>query len=513
MLRKSFVLTKFRCRYYSKPPKPAKCLDEFFCSPEEVPHITIIRPVKGLEPGLYECLASTFRQTYPRRRLAIFFCVESRRDLSYPVLEHLLRDFPDFGARILVEEEDPELISGNISLGPNPKIRNMSRAYREAQGDIVWIIDCNIWIAKGVAGRMVDTLCGLRSGGVKNKFVHQLPLVVDIGPQSPETRKLLGTEAANLYAASTSTEASTTQSRHGHESFIDAALGRGGGRLEELFMSSSHAKFYTAINTVLIAPCIVGKSTMFRRSHLNYLTSRLSDDPKRSPGIDYFSDNICEDHLIGDLLWKNNVPEEDNGERLGKHAMVFGDLAIQPMSGMSVKEYVSRRVRWLRVRKFTVVAATLVEHGTESIACSLYGAFALTTVPWFSERMNIPPTWTTFGLFVMFSVSLWCLVDWTLYIKLHSASSIEVDGNTPDFALPPANYRASRGRLARRPFSEWLMAWCCREILAFPVWSWAVFGGVTVTWRGKSFKVGLDMKVREIEVKDLGRSVRRRRAS
>lgn len=43
--------------------------------------------------------------------------------------------------------------------------------------------------------------------------------------------------------------------------------------LEELFLSTSHAKFYTAISTVAVAPCIVGKSNMFRRSHLNALTN------------------------------------------------------------------------------------------------------------------------------------------------------------------------------------------------------------------------------------------------
>lgn len=41
-------------------------------------------------------------------------------------------------------------------------------------------------------------------------------------------------------------------------------------------------------------------------------------------------------------------------------------------------------------------------------------------------------------------------------------------------------------------------AWLGREVLALPVWVWAVAGGVTVVWRGRRFWVGVDMKVHKI---------------
>ncbi|GAB7346993.1 hypothetical protein MBLNU459_g3145t1 [Dothideomycetes sp. NU459] len=466
-------------RWYSTPPAPS------ISAGVDAPHVSVIRPVKGLEPSLYQCLAATFHQDYPRERLKIFFCVSDRRDPACPTLQQLLADHPEFDAHLLVEEEDPAL-QGTVAdelLGPNPKIRNMSRAYREAKGDIIWIVDCNVWVGKGACGRMVDTLAGTH--GRKNKFVHLLPLVVDIAesPLPASSERLLNQSAVNgeLRVASTSTSSHGVRSTHPH-SFH--AWQDGGGRIEELFMSSSHAKFYTAINTVLIAPCIVGKSTMFRRSHLNHLTE--------GRGIDFFSENICEDHLIGDLLWKKKVPEEEQGERWGKHAMVFGDLAFQPMAGMSVREYIARRVRWLRVRKFTVTLATLVEPGTESFLCSLYGAFAFTTLPIFHDLLNIPHTWTAFIAIWLLSVCTWAFMDWTLYLKLHSGASVEVDHDTPAFARAPTSG-------SRRPFHVWLFAWLARETLAFPVWAWAVFGGVTVVWRGKRFWVGMDMKVHEIK--------------
>jgi ceramide glucosyltransferase len=459
-----------RWRYYSHPADFCESTDQ-----QAAPEVTIIRPVKGLEPYLYDCLASTFLQSYPKHKLHIRLCISNRDDPAHPVLIRLLRDYPDADAKILVEEEDVPLQNETLNLGPNPKIRNMSRAYREAaQGkdDLIWIVDCNVWIGKHTCGRMVAQLS-------RNKFVHQLPLVVDTVGTTPsdETQSLLN-GSSQIRSTSGPGEATmlTSQER--------SIWNIGGGRLEELFLASAHPKFYVAINTVAVAPCIIGKSSMFKRTHLDALTE--------GQGIDYFSFNICEDHLIGDVLWKQKVPEEVRGESLGKHVLCFGDLAIQPMSNMSIGEYWNRRVRWLRVRKFTVTLATLVEPGTESFVCSLYGAYAATALPFFNSIFGIPRTWVAFAAFWLLSVSAWCVLDWMLYQKLHSADSICVDEDTPVFARPPKGGR-------RRPFHEWLLAWLGREALALPIWVWAFWGGVTVEWRGKKFWVGTDMRVHEIQ--------------
>lgn len=469
----------------------------------DAPHVTAIRPVKGLEPHLYDCLAATFRQDYPRDKLTICLCVSTRDDPAYPVLCKLVDDFPDADARVLVEEEDPLLQSNGpnaYTLGPNPKIRNMSRAYREAKGDIIWIIDCNVWVGKGVCARMVDRLCGTGStSGRKYKFVHHLPVAVDVTGED-----ILQRERQVLADASReSSIPSYALSADRPEDSVSNTIATGGGRLEELFLSSAHAKMYTAINTVLVAPCIVGKSNMFRRSHLDYLTapSSTSSDP-RHPGIDYFSENICEDHLIGDLLWRKKVREENEfKESWGKHAMVFGDLAIQPVANMQLRAYIARRVRWLRVRKFTVLLATLVEPGTESFVCSLYGAWGVTTALapclerkgfGFASRLS---TWSAFFTFFALSIAFWIFVDWTLYIKLHSAKTVEVDKDTPPFARLT---RRDPSHTTRRSFLQWLAAWWGREMLALPIWVSAVYGGVTVVWRDRRFKVGFDAKVREI---------------
>lgn len=444
--------------------------------------------MKGIEPYLYECLAATFHQTYPPERLTIYFSISSRDDPALPILERLVHDFPSFDAKVFIEEEDPNLSGRNghtTNLGPNPKIRNMSRAYREAKGDIVWIIDCNVWISPLVAGRLVDLLCGFTSTapGQKYKFVHQLPLVVDVS--TPRETKSNSQSPALISKLS---------------NFI------AGGLLEELFLSTSHAKFYTAISTVAIAPCIVGKSNMFRRSHLNALTS---SHPTHAPGIDFFSTNICEDHLIGDLLWRSPVPpsvqESANieGQSPDKptipptppitwqnHGLLPphpSNLATQPTSNLSLLSYLDRRTRWLRVRKFTVTLATLVEPGTESLLCSLYGAYGLTSL----RISSIPNTWTAFWLVFLTSVACWATADRYVWMLLQH-------GGTGDPSERPV-FGRSMGK--RRPIGQWLLGWLGREMLALPIWVWAFWGGVTVVWRGRRFWVGTDMVVHEMDEK------------
>ncbi|KAF4120736.1 ceramide glucosyltransferase [Geosmithia morbida] len=464
---------------FSRPPRAG-------ISPtlgQDAPLVTIIRPVKDLEPGLYECIASSFRQTYPPSRLSIRLCVEDRSDPAYPVLERLVADFPHVDARVMVETDSSATQVQN--LGPNPKIRNISRAYAEARGDIIWVMDCNVWAAPGVLGRMVDKLVGYSgsNGAVTPyKLVHQLPIVVDVpGTSRPSTPCL---EHQSLLSSPLASSPRGTS---------PSVLTRGGGRLDEMFMATTHAKFYGAINIVSVAPCIVGKSNMFRKSHLDRAT-----DPEQNPalpkndylsrpkGVDYFSHNICEDHSIGELLWHTAIPGHAN------HGLVWGDLAVQPVSGVPVPAYVARRVRWLRARKFTVLAATLVEPGIESLLCGVYASFGLTTVPLVGELTSIPRTWSAMAVVWLVFVTSWMLADWAVFCRLHALESntdVE-DENTPTFVR--------RGTTTARSFAEWLPVWIGREVLALPIWTWAVLLGGTINWRGKTFKVRFDTTVKEV---------------
>jgi ceramide glucosyltransferase len=452
--------------------------------------VTIIRPAKGLEPYLYECLLSTFQQQYPRDKLTIYFCVSSKDDAAYALMRRVIDEFPGFDAHLFVEDEDP-LLRGSApaieNMGPNPKIRNLSRAYREAKGDLVWIADCNVWLSRDAAGHMVDRICGIAPDGERNmpfKLVHQLPLVVDTAASalqdSPESQGLLSgaPDVAGTNQGSTS------------------ILSQGGGRLEEIFICTTHSKFYSAFNTIGVAPCVVGKSNMFRKSHLDMVTDPnqnpiVSGSVSRPIGLDYFSHYICEDHLIGDLLWRSSIPGFKN------HGLNWGNLVIQPVAGMSVSGYIARRVRWLRARKWTVLLATLVEPGIESLICCFCLSFGLTTVPWFNTHLGIPQTWSALAKCWLVGVTLWMFTDRILCNRLHAGYSVNIDENTPNFA------KGSKcGGTERRPFGQFALAWLGREILALPIWTWAVLLGTSVSWKGKNFRVRSDMSVVSIDQND-----------
>lgn len=347
-------------------------------------------------------------------------------------------------------------------------------------------MDCNVWIARDVAGRMVDKLMGYLPGGrttTPYKLVHQLPLVVDIPP-----------------AAEDKINNKPTPDDEEKADLLYKAWSQGGGRLDEMFMATTHAKFYSAINTVGVAPCVIGKSNMFRKAHLDTYTQpshnpRLAaSDAARGTGVDFFSSYICEDHLISDLLWNAPIPPDDTTappRPYGNHALVPGDLAIQPVARVPIPAYWARRVRWLRVRKWTVLLATLVEPGVESLLCNLYFAYAATTLPFFNTTFGIPQTWAATALLWAGGVAAWMACDRAVHARLHSCACVDADGDTPLFA---------RGTAAtKRSFAEWLPAWLGRELLALPIWTWAVLLGTTVTWRGKSFRVRSDMSVVSID--------------
>ena len=96
------------------------------------PPITILKPICGLEPRLYENLRSFFAQDYPD--FQILFGVRDENDAAIPVIERLIREFPERNAALVV---DPRVI------GSNYKISNLANMMREARHDILAIADAD----------------------------------------------------------------------------------------------------------------------------------------------------------------------------------------------------------------------------------------------------------------------------------------------------------------------------------------------------------------------------------
>jgi len=82
-----------------------------------LPAVTILKPINGVDIGLYANLASFLSQDYPC--LQVVFCLHDPRDPAMPILRRLQAQFP--GA-------DVEIVVSRGRIGFNPKINNLSNA-------------------------------------------------------------------------------------------------------------------------------------------------------------------------------------------------------------------------------------------------------------------------------------------------------------------------------------------------------------------------------------------------
>ena len=117
------------------------------------PPITVLKPVCGLEPRLYENLRSFCEQDYPH--FQILFGVRDADDPAVPVIERLVREFPEREAALVV---DPRVIGSNF------KISNLSNMAGSSRHDILVVADADCRVGRGyladVAAAFADPAVG-----------------------------------------------------------------------------------------------------------------------------------------------------------------------------------------------------------------------------------------------------------------------------------------------------------------------------------------------------------------
>jgi ceramide glucosyltransferase len=209
------ILRLSQGRLLSSPPPPP---------PPEVPAITILKPLKGVDEGLEDNLRSFFRQDYPA--FEILLGSPDPDDPALGIARRVAAEFPTVEARIVVGE-------GKVC--PNPKMNMLESLSRRARHPVLLISDSNVEADPGYLRDLAAHL--LRPG---------------VGLVSSPFR---GTRGAGL-----------------------------GGALESLQLNTFVMGGVSAAHLLLDIPCVVGKSMLFRREDLEaiggfaFLGEHLAED-------------------------------------------------------------------------------------------------------------------------------------------------------------------------------------------------------------------------------------------
>ncbi len=112
-----------------------------------LPPVTVMKPLDGLENGIYENLLSHLDQDYPSYQ--IIFGVHHDDDPVIPTVKRLMGEFP---------EKKIELVVSKEVVGPNMKVCNLNNMYSRAENDVIVINDSDTRVGPDYLRRVVSEL-------------------------------------------------------------------------------------------------------------------------------------------------------------------------------------------------------------------------------------------------------------------------------------------------------------------------------------------------------------------
>jgi ceramide glucosyltransferase len=135
------------------------------------PPVSVLKPVCGSSPQLYECLRSFCEQDWASYE--VIFGAHSEDDPAVEVVRRLIREFP---------ERDLRLVVDSALAGPNRKAANLANIYRSARYDIIVLSDSDVRVdgdclasmaapfAKPSVGAVASIYKGWAIGGAPARF-------------------------------------------------------------------------------------------------------------------------------------------------------------------------------------------------------------------------------------------------------------------------------------------------------------------------------------------------------
>ena len=123
------------------------------------PPVSVLKPLFGNPLYLCECLRSFCDQDWPAYE--VIFGVHSEDDAAVPVVQRLIREYPDRSLRLVVD--------GSLA-GPNRKVSNLANIYKAAKHDILLLADSDLRADRNCIAAMVAPLVEPSVGAVASIY-------------------------------------------------------------------------------------------------------------------------------------------------------------------------------------------------------------------------------------------------------------------------------------------------------------------------------------------------------
>lgn len=335
--------------------------------------VTVLKPLKGVDPGLEENLRSVFDQIYPDQS-EIILGTEDACDPALNVAKRMVDLYPN---------RNVYLATNAPLIGYNPKINNLANLLSKATHKLVIISDSNT----KVPPNYIADLCG----------------------------HLIEGEGALVWSPFRGTGESGL-----------------GGMLEALHLNTQVLGGMAAVTKVVRIPCALGKSMIFTSDHLEGIG-----------GFGYLGRYLAEDQIMAEEMAKRNV-----------QVRMSGVLIDNVLGYRSLKDYMTRQLRWARLRRSMKWLGYTAELLLNPTFIALIGAICLRS----------PAAFTVFGTALVGMSALEAWMERLAGVKRN---------------------------LLLYPFLEIILS-TCRGIL------WPLgFLSSRVNWRGNILKVGLRSKLEE----------------